>query len=213
MVHWVSRILFFLFSSRRRHTRCALVTGVQTCALPICRSPKAPSGGWRRAPSGPPAHPATQRPPTPAWPRPRRPTGRCGGGKTRRAPGARPSRCCCPCRVPPSAESCLIARRVEQLFNRDRPAVAADQARRGEGGGDHAAFTDSAKSSNETGTPWLSAISLIGTQYLDGILRGPSAHALTDTGLIMMPRAPREERSEARRDGKACDTSGRFRRE
>src|SRR3546814_14302531 len=29
--------LFFLFSSRRRHTRCALVTGVQTCALPISR--------------------------------------------------------------------------------------------------------------------------------------------------------------------------------
>src|SRR3546814_975851 len=28
-----SMILFF--SSRRRHTRCALVTGVQTCALPI----------------------------------------------------------------------------------------------------------------------------------------------------------------------------------
>src|SRR3546814_7828727 len=26
----------FLFSSRRRHTICALVTGVQTCALPIC---------------------------------------------------------------------------------------------------------------------------------------------------------------------------------
>src|SRR3546814_8663384 len=29
------------FSSRRRHTRCALVTGVQTCALPIY------IGGWR----------------------------------------------------------------------------------------------------------------------------------------------------------------------
>src|SRR3546814_3992979 len=29
-------VLFFFFSSRRRHTRCALVTGVQTCALPIC---------------------------------------------------------------------------------------------------------------------------------------------------------------------------------
>src|SRR3546814_1600939 len=29
-------VLFF-FSSRRRHTRCALVTGVQTCALPISR--------------------------------------------------------------------------------------------------------------------------------------------------------------------------------
>src|SRR3546814_5572947 len=28
-------IVLFFFSSRRRHTRCALVTGVQTCALPI----------------------------------------------------------------------------------------------------------------------------------------------------------------------------------
>src|SRR3546814_7520121 len=28
---------FFFFSSRRRHTSCALVTGVQTCALPISR--------------------------------------------------------------------------------------------------------------------------------------------------------------------------------
>src|SRR3546814_3615679 len=28
-------IACFFFSSRRRHTRCALVTGVQTCALPI----------------------------------------------------------------------------------------------------------------------------------------------------------------------------------
>src|SRR3546814_16137488 len=32
----------FFFSSRRRHTRCALVTGVQTCALPI--SPLAGTG-------------------------------------------------------------------------------------------------------------------------------------------------------------------------
>src|SRR3546814_329723 len=29
--------IFFFFSSRRLHTRCALVTGVQTCALPIYR--------------------------------------------------------------------------------------------------------------------------------------------------------------------------------
>src|SRR3546814_5824356 len=28
-------VVLFFFSSRRRHTRCALVTGVQTCALPI----------------------------------------------------------------------------------------------------------------------------------------------------------------------------------
>src|SRR3546814_17688672 len=27
--------MVFFFASRRRHTRCALVTGVQTCALPI----------------------------------------------------------------------------------------------------------------------------------------------------------------------------------
>src|SRR3546814_4532693 len=32
LVHGVG---FFFFSSRRRATRCALVTGVQTCALPI----------------------------------------------------------------------------------------------------------------------------------------------------------------------------------
>src|SRR3546814_4919878 len=31
--------MFFFFSSRRRHTRCALVTGVQTCALPISIPP------------------------------------------------------------------------------------------------------------------------------------------------------------------------------
>src|SRR3546814_8969072 len=29
-------VSWFFFCSRRRHTRCALVTGVQTCALPIC---------------------------------------------------------------------------------------------------------------------------------------------------------------------------------
>src|SRR3546814_9865055 len=36
---WI--FFFFFFSSRRRHTRCALVTGVQTCALPIL------SSSWR----------------------------------------------------------------------------------------------------------------------------------------------------------------------
>src|SRR3546814_9232144 len=32
---FVRGLFVFFFSSRRRHTRCALVTGVQTCALPI----------------------------------------------------------------------------------------------------------------------------------------------------------------------------------
>src|SRR3546814_7935288 len=36
LVVYVCRCFYcFFFSSRRRHTRCALVTGVQTCALPI----------------------------------------------------------------------------------------------------------------------------------------------------------------------------------
>src|SRR3546814_4498528 len=34
-VYGVMDLYLFFFSSRRRHTRCALVTGVQTCALPI----------------------------------------------------------------------------------------------------------------------------------------------------------------------------------
>src|SRR3546814_4398817 len=42
----------FFFSSRRRHTKCALVTGVQTCALPI---------SWGRY-SRPPAHSTRTRP-------------------------------------------------------------------------------------------------------------------------------------------------------
>src|SRR3546814_6679010 len=49
-VYFISVLLFciymmclFFFSSRRRHTRCSLVTGVQTCALPI--SPALPMTG------------------------------------------------------------------------------------------------------------------------------------------------------------------------
>src|SRR3546814_817040 len=38
----------FFFSSRRRHTRCALVTGVQTCALPFC--PARPSSPLPKKP-------------------------------------------------------------------------------------------------------------------------------------------------------------------
>src|SRR3546814_6351584 len=33
------RHVCFVFSRRRRHTVCALLTGVQTCALPISTSP------------------------------------------------------------------------------------------------------------------------------------------------------------------------------
>src|SRR3546814_11035968 len=43
---WIVLLYVFQFvvvSSRRRHTRCALVTGVQTCALPISMTGKASS--------------------------------------------------------------------------------------------------------------------------------------------------------------------------
>src|SRR3546814_4219976 len=46
---WCVGFYVFFFSSRRRHTRGALVTGVQTCALPIFRRPCAsPVTGWRK---------------------------------------------------------------------------------------------------------------------------------------------------------------------
>src|SRR3546814_5519640 len=44
--------LFFFFSSRRRHTRCALVTGVQTCALPICIAVRLDEIGFDRDMAG-----------------------------------------------------------------------------------------------------------------------------------------------------------------
>src|SRR3546814_16794751 len=40
---------FVFFSSSSRHTRCALVTGVQTCALPIYRRPRTGGGSARAA--------------------------------------------------------------------------------------------------------------------------------------------------------------------
>src|SRR3546814_10044364 len=41
-------LYMLFFSSRRRHTRCALVTGVQTCALPISHA-KGAAGGVEHA--------------------------------------------------------------------------------------------------------------------------------------------------------------------
>src|SRR3546814_12898710 len=51
----VNAVYVFFFSSRRRHTRCALVTGVQTCALPIYR-PKPSRRGICRPDAPVPAH-------------------------------------------------------------------------------------------------------------------------------------------------------------
>src|SRR3546814_14815232 len=52
-------LVYFFFSSRRRHTRCALVTGVQTFALPIsiaARPVSLPHRGTRLALTAAPAY-------------------------------------------------------------------------------------------------------------------------------------------------------------
>src|SRR3546814_7224874 len=53
-----SSLVLVFFSSRGRHTRCALVTGVQTCALPISPARGAEAarlgGGARQAAAGGP---------------------------------------------------------------------------------------------------------------------------------------------------------------
>src|SRR3546814_20324003 len=49
---WCCEMLILLFASRRRHTRCALVTGVQTCALPISLVRVAGPGRLRLANQG-----------------------------------------------------------------------------------------------------------------------------------------------------------------
>src|SRR3546814_6038568 len=50
---YVVVLRLFFFSGRRRHTRCALVTGVQTCALPIWKPsalfPSLLPGAWPKA--------------------------------------------------------------------------------------------------------------------------------------------------------------------
>src|SRR3546814_20107865 len=58
--------MILFFSSRRRHTRCALVTGVQTCALPIFQLKKVFPMSWARSRSARRAPPASAR--TPASP-------------------------------------------------------------------------------------------------------------------------------------------------
>src|SRR3546814_2030249 len=48
MMNWID-----FFSSKRRHTSCALVTGVQTCALPISKEKPMPLiGQFSRTKSG-----------------------------------------------------------------------------------------------------------------------------------------------------------------
>src|SRR3546814_8636772 len=64
-IDWICCIVYvfcvcFFFSSRRRHTRCALVTGVQTCALPILAGGRGRGDGksWLESRSQPRQFPA-----------------------------------------------------------------------------------------------------------------------------------------------------------
>src|SRR3546814_17585420 len=85
----------FFFSSRRRHTRCALVTGVQTCALPIYHRP-APEEihAWPIRPRHRAARaPATTRPSSSASAPP--PSTPCCGRSEERRVG---KECVSPCR-------------------------------------------------------------------------------------------------------------------
>src|SRR3546814_9070421 len=75
-------LTFFFFSSRRRHTRCALVTGVQTCALPISQqAERSNKAGTQWTARNIAAHPQPRplairaRAPKAAPPFPRRPNG------------------------------------------------------------------------------------------------------------------------------------------
>src|SRR3546814_2994501 len=62
-------LFVFFFSSRRRHTRCALVTGVQTCALPISTASR-PRKSWAccKCPTARTARPSSWSPTTPRPP-------------------------------------------------------------------------------------------------------------------------------------------------
>src|SRR3546814_3849517 len=107
-------VVFFVFSSRRRHTRCALVTGVQTCALPICparaggaakglleltrriirslRVGARPVADLRASLPTPPASPPGSPRPSPAAPRPPDPAARRGRSGTAGRPTRAASR-------------------------------------------------------------------------------------------------------------------------
>src|SRR3546814_19966581 len=60
---YVVILFYFFLSSRRRHTRCALVTGVQTCALPIFEhvqpAPRGRLAGLAVEPVGELLHPSS----------------------------------------------------------------------------------------------------------------------------------------------------------
>src|SRR3546814_8676702 len=56
MVVSLEHVNLSFLSSRRWHTKCALVTGVQTCALPISPELSIFGSAWKRPSSRPPAN-------------------------------------------------------------------------------------------------------------------------------------------------------------
>src|SRR5881396_3920120 len=106
---WCIESSIFFFSSRRRHTRWYEVTGVQTCALPICGGPRSPPslaprgrGSARRAMTT-----AARPPPTPGRPATPRREGRGGPFGARKPSEATAVRA----RAPPAQPFLGVARR------------------------------------------------------------------------------------------------------
>src|SRR3546814_17112926 len=100
--------MYVFFSSRRRHTRCALVTGVQTCALPISRPAVASrhGGGRQRRPRG---RRSPFQLPTEEGPRFRRRLAAGGGGGRRRRHAQRAARPGHDSRPPPGRDRNNVA--------------------------------------------------------------------------------------------------------
>src|SRR3546814_2802504 len=100
------------FSSRRRHTRCALVTGVQTCALPIYRSVSASARSSVKKPA-----------------KPHGPEGGMDESMTCFRPYSRTMRCCRPAAVATLSRQLLdptpMATALERRLQEDLEAVAS----------------------------------------------------------------------------------------
>src|SRR3546814_1683982 len=114
------------FSSRRRHTRCALVTGVQTCALPIS-GPRARGGGRAGGSSADRSDPVTLKAGSSPSPAKREKVARsAGGGRERselllRFSGRARSKACFASLAP------LI--RPPGTFSREREKACRDETR------------------------------------------------------------------------------------
>src|SRR3546814_918829 len=113
-------VIGFFFSSRRRHTSCALVTGVQTCALPICRARRRSPRRCRRCRPPLPRRARRRCPPDPRPSSPRR-SRSFPGSRSSLASGRLPPRC-------RTGHLCEVERGVHQAAVAERLRDVTDLA-------------------------------------------------------------------------------------